>query len=159
MQNRQNKLLIGIVVVGVIFGGFYYSGQLQVKQAVNQLELKFSDFKVDRISLFPPEIDLTLTYTVVNPSELPLEISLDGAIYYGETRITPVIVEARTIPALGTGAVDAQISLNGTLLQAIGDPENEKNYSLRGTLTATGQYMGVLPVTVTLDLSELESKG
>ena len=132
-------------------------GQQQVKQAVGQLEIEFSDFSVDRISLLPPEIDLTLTYSVINPSDLPLEISMDGAIYYGETRISPVIVAEKAIPAMGAGTVDAQISLNGTLLQAIGDPQNEGNYSLRGTLTATGQYLGVLPVSVTIDLSDLES--
>ena len=132
-------------------------GQQQVKQAVGQLEIEFSDFSVDRISLLPPEIDLTLTYSVINPSDLPLEISMDGAIYYGETKISPVIVAEKAIPAMGAGTVDAQISLNGTLLQAIGDPQNEGNYSLRGTLTATGQYLGVLPVSVTMDLSDLES--
>ena len=134
-------------------------GQQQVKQAVGQLEIEFSDFSVDRISLLPPEIDLTLTYSVINPSDLPLEISMDGAIYYGETRISPVIVAEKAIPAMGAGTVDVQISLNGTLLQAIGDPQNEGNYSLRGTLTATGQYLGVLPVSVTMDLSDLESQG
>ena len=132
-------------------------GQQQVKQAVGQLEIEFSDFSVDRKSLLPPEIDLTLTYSVINPSDLPLEISMDGAIYYGETKISPVIVAEKAIPAMGAGTVDAQISLNGTLLQAIGDPQNEGNYSLRGTLTATGQYLGVLPVSVTMDLSDLES--
>jgi hypothetical protein len=155
----QNKFLIGIVIVGVIFGGVYYMGQQQVKEAVGQLEIEFSDFSVDRISLLPPEIDLTLTYSVINPSDLPLEISMDGAIYYGETKISPVLVAEKVIPAMGTGTVDAQISLNGTLLQAIGDPQNEGNYSLRGTLTATGQYIGVLPVAVTMDLSDLESQG
>ena len=134
-------------------------GQQQVKQAVGQLEIEFSDFSVDRISLLPPEIDLTLTYSVINPSDLPLEISMDGAIYYGETRISPVIVAEKAIPAMGAVTVDAQISLNGTLLQTIGDPQNEGNYSLRGTLTATGQYLGVLPVSVTMDLSDLESQG
>ena len=155
----QNKFLIGIVIVGVIFGGVYYMGQQQVKEAVGQLEIEFSDFSVDRISLLPPEIDLTLTYSVINPSDLPLEISMDGAIYYGETKISPVLVAEKVIPAMGTGTVDAQISLNGTLLQAIGDPQNEGNYSLRGTLTATSQYIGVLPVAVTMDLSDLESQG
>jgi len=155
----RNKFLIGIVIVGVIFGGVYYMGQQQVKEAVGQLEIEFSDFSVDRISLLPPEIDLTLTYSVINPSDLPLEISMDGAIYYGETKISPVLVAEKAIPAMGTGTVDAQISLNGTLLQAIGDPQNEGNYSLRGTLTATGQYLGVLPVAVTMDLSDLESQG
>jgi hypothetical protein len=155
----QNKLLIGIVIIGVIFGGTYYMGQQQVKQAVGQLEIEYSDFSVDRISLLPPEIDLTLTYSVINPSDLPLEISMDGAIYYGETKISPVIVAEKAIPAMGAGTVDAQISLNGTLLQAIGDPQNEGSYSLRGTLIATGQYLGVLPVSVTMDLSDLESQG
>ncbi len=159
MQSNQNRILIAFIITIIVFGGIYLSGQRKVKDAVNQLELEFSDFSVDRISLLPPELDLSLTYTVTNPSDMPLEITVDGAIYYGETRIAPVTVDERLIPAMSQGNIDAQISLNGTLLQAISDPENEGNYSLRGTLTVTGQYLGVLPVTVAIDLEEIESQG
>lgn len=158
MQNSQNRILVAFIIVAVIFGGVYLSGRQKVTDAVELLEMEFSDFSVDRFQLFPPEIDLTLTYTVSNPSDIPLEISMDGAVYYGETKITNVIVEERMIPAMGQGAIDAEISLNATLLQAIGDPENEGNYSLRGTLTVTGQYLGVMPVSVELDLEEFESE-
>lgn len=158
MQNSQNRILVAFIIVAVIFGGVYLSGRQKVTDAVEQLELEYSDFSVDRFQLIPPEIDLTLTYTVSNPSDIPLEISMDGVIYYGETRITPVIVEERLIPAMGQGTIDAELSLNSTLLQAIGDPENEGNYSLRGALTATGQYLGVMPVSVELDLEELETE-
>lgn len=158
MQNSQNRILVAFIIVAVIFGGVYLSGRQKVTDAVEQLELEYSDFSVDRFQLIPPEIDLTLTYTVSNPSDIPLEISMNGAVYYGETKITNVIVEERLIPAMGQGTIDAELSLNATLLQAIGDPENEGNYSLRGTLTATGQYLGVMPVSVELDLEELESE-
>ena len=151
----SNKLLIGIVVAGVLFGGFYYTGQQQVRQAVSQLEMEYSDFRIDQISLFPPSLDLTLTYGVINPSDIDLKVSLDGAIYYGETRISPLTVNEKSILANGVGVIDAQISLNGTLIQAIGDPENSGDYTLRGTMTVTGRYMGALPVSVVIDVSEL----
>jgi hypothetical protein len=158
MQNSQNRILVAFIIVAVIFGGVYLSGRQKVTDAVEQLELEYSDFSMDRFQLIPPEIDLTLTYTVSNPSDIPLEISMDGAVYYGETKITSVIVEEHLIPAMGQGTIDAEISLNSTLLQAVGDPENEGNYSLKGTLSATGQYLGVMPVSVELDLEELESE-
>ena len=85
-------------------------------------------------------------------------ISMDGAIYYGDTMITSVIVEERMISAMGSGTVDAQITLNGTLMDAIGDPQNHENYNLNGTLTARGQYRGILPVTVTLEMAELKAR-
>ena len=157
MQNSQNKIVIAIVIVGVLFAGIYLVGQQQVKKSVDSIEIEFSDFKLDKLSIIPPEISLTLTYKVNNPSNMPLKVSIDGEIYYGTTRITPITVENRMIPALGSGKIDAQISLNGTLLEAIGDPQNERNYRIEGTLTVTGQYMGVIPVTVKLDLAELES--
>jgi LEA14-like dessication related protein len=157
MQNSQNKIVIAIIVVGVLFIGIYIVGQQQVKKSVDSLEMEFNDFKVDKLSILPPEIDLTLTYKVNNPSNLPLKVSLDGEVYYGTTKITPVTVKERMIPAMGSGYIDAQISLNGTLLQAIGDPQNEGNYKLEGTLTVTVQYLGVIPVNVKLDLAELES--
>ena len=151
----SNKLLIGLVIVGVLFGGFYYAGQQQVKQAVSQLELEYSDFRIDQITLFPPSLDLTLTYGVINPSDIDLDVSLDGDIYYGEIRISPLIVNEKSILANGVGTIEAQISLNGTLIQAIGDPENSGGYKLSGTMTVTGRCMGVLPVSVVLDVSEL----
>ena len=158
MQSNQNRVLVAFIIVAVIFGGVYLSGRQSVTDSIEQLEMEYSDFAVDRFQLFPPEVDLTLTYTVTNPSDIPLEISVDGAIYYGETKITPVTVEKHLIPAMGQGTIDAEISLNATLLQTIGDPENEGNYSLKGTLTATGQYLGVIPVSVDVDLAEIGSE-
>lgn len=158
MQSNQNKILIAVVFVAVVIGGVYLSGRGKVSDAVDQLTLEFSDFSVDRFQLFPPEIDLTLTYTVTNPSDIPLKISIDGGIYYGDTQISPLVVDERSIPAMGHGTIDAEISLNGTLMQVLGDPQNEGNYALKGTFTATGQYLGVLPVSVDLDLETLESE-
>jgi hypothetical protein len=158
MQNNQNRILIPIIVLSLVIGGFYYVGQQQVKESVALLELHFSDFRVSRLSLIPPEIDIIILYTVTNPSELSMEMSMDGAIYYGETQITPITVSRRRIPANGNSEIEAQISLNGTLLQVIGDPENIGNYSLEGSLTVTSQYMGLLPISIELDLAELESE-
>jgi len=158
MQTNQNKVLIAFIVLTVLFGGFYYVGQQEVEDAVEQLSLELSDFSVDRLSLIPSEADLTLIYDVSNPNDIPLMISMDGAIYYGETMITPFTVEERMIPAMGSGTVDAQITLNGTLMETIGNPQNHGNYSLNGTLTARGKYMGILPVTVTLEMAELKAK-
>ena len=155
MQNSQNRILIAFIIVAVIFGGVYLSGREKVTDAVEQLELEYSDFRIDQITLFPPSLDLTLTYGVINPSDVDLDISLDGDIYYGLIRISPLIVNEKSILANGVGTIEAQISLNGTLIQAIGDPENSGGYKLSGTMTVTGRYMGVLPISVVIDVSEL----
>lgn len=157
MKNNQNRILIAFIIVAVLFGGVYYVGQQEVKDAVEQLEMDISDFSIDSLSVIPPEAEITLTYTVFNPSDTRLEIAIDGLVYYGDIVITPVIVEEQMIPANGSETIGAQITLNSTLLESIGNPENQGNYSLNGTLTATGQYMGVLPVTVKLKLSELKT--
>ena len=157
MQNSQNKIFIAIIVVGVVFIGLYIVGQQEIKKSVDSLEMEFDDFKVDKLSILPPEIELTLTYKVNNPSNMPLKVSLDGNIYYGTTKISPLTVKERMIPAMDYGYIDAQISLNATLLQAIGDPQNQGNYKLKGTITVTVQYLGLIPVNVNLDLAELES--
>ena len=157
MQNSQNKIVIAIIVVGIFFLGLYIVGQQEIKKSVDSLEMEFNDFKVDKLSILPPEMDLTLTYKVNNPSNMPLKISLDGDIYYGATKISPLTVKERMIPAMDYGYIDAQISLNGSIIQAIGDPHNQVNYKLKGTTTVTVQYLGVIPVNVKLDLAELES--
>ena len=158
MPQNQKTIIVIIAVITIIFAGIYISGQNQVKDSINMLEMKYSSFKVDSLSLLPPRIDLTLTYTVVNPSDIPLNIQVDGRILYGDTVITPILIEERVIPASGDGEIDMQISLNGTLLQAIGDPEDEEGYRLDGTLYATGRYLGVIPVKLNMDLQELSEE-
>jgi hypothetical protein len=156
MQNSSNKIIITFIVFGGLFLGLYLLGQQQVKESVDSLEMEFSDFKVDKLSIIPPEIDLTLTYKIKNPGDMSLKVSIDGEIYYGSTKITPLKVVERIIPAKGSGEIDVQISLNGTLLEAIGDPQNEKKYRLEGILIVRSQYLGLIPVSVTFDLTELE---
>ena len=158
MQSSQNRIIIGIIILSVIFVGVYYTGQQQVGEAVSMLQLEFSDLDLTRLSLIPPEVDITLIYTVINPSDIPLEITVNGLLYYGNTVISPINVEERMIPAMGSGEIGVEMTLNGTLLQAIGDPENEGNYRLEGTLSATGRFMDFLPVSVKIDLSELQSE-
>lgn len=158
MQSNQNRILVGIVVLLVILGSVYYIGQKQVEDAVQTLGLEFSEFDLTRLSIIPPEIDITLTYTVTNPSDLPLEISVNGLLYHGDTVISPVRVDERLIPARGAGEIEVAITLNRTLLEAIGNPENSGSYRLDGRLTATGLYLGALPVSVELNLSEIEAE-
>ena len=153
MVNQQNKVLIGFIIILVASGGVYYMGQQEIRKSIAEIEIKFSDFSLDRLSLFPPEIDITLTYTVSNPSEIPLTVSMDGMIYYGETSVSPVTMIEQTIPPEGYGEIEAQIAFNGTLLQAIGDPQNPGEYQLRGSLTVVGKYLNLIPVKVTDDLS------
>jgi len=158
MQETNNKIIIGLMGIIIIFGGLYVTGQNQVKESINLLEMEYSSFKVDSLSLFPPRIDLTITYTVVNPSDIPLRIKVDGEILYGDVVITPIRIEERVIPALGDTELDMQISLNGTLLQLIREPENEEGYRLEGVLSATGRYLGLIPVKVNINLQEISKE-
>ncbi len=154
MDSQQNKVVIGLIIILVALGGVYYLGQQEIRKSIAEIEIEFSDFRVDRLSLFPPEIDITLTYMVYNPSEIPLTVSMDGMIYYGETPVAPLTMMEQTIPPEGYGEIEAQISFNGTLLQAIGDPQNQGEYQLRGSLTVVGKYLNLIPVEVTEDLSK-----
>ena len=155
MQETNKKIIIGFLGIIIIFGGLYLTGQNQVKESINLLEMEYSSFRVDSLSLIPPRIDLTITYTVANPSDIPLRIKVDGEILYGDTVITPIRIEERVIPASGDTELDMQISLNGTLLQLVRDPQNEEGYRLEGVLSATGRYLGLIPVKVNLNLQDI----
>ena len=157
-MQETNKIIIGFVGIIIIFGGLYVTGQNQVKESINLLEMEYSSFKVDSLSLIPPRIDLTITYTVVNPSDIPLRIKVDGEILYGDIVITPIRIEERVIPALGDTELDMQISLNGTLLQLIREPENEEGYRLEGVLSATCRYLGLIPVKVNINLQDISKE-
>jgi hypothetical protein len=158
MRETNNKIIIGLVAIIIIFTGIYITGQNKVKESLNLLEIEYSSFKIDSLSLIPPRVDLTLTYTVVNPSDIPLSIKVDGEILYGDIAVSPIHIDERVIPALGDGELDMQISLNGTLLQVIGELENEEGYRLMGVLSATGRYLGLIPVKVNLDLQDISKK-
>ena len=136
-------------------GGVYITGQEQVRKSVDQLEMVFSSFKVEGLSLIPPRIDLTLTYTVNNPSEIPLKVSVEGRLLYGDTLVSPIIILDQEISARGMREVEMHVSLNGSLLEAIGDPENERGYRLEGKLIVEGLYLGLIPVKVDMDLAEI----
>ena len=153
-MDSQQKVMIGFIVILVALGGVYYIGQQGIRKSIAEIEIEFSDFSVDRVSLFPPEMDITLKYMVYNPSEIPLTVSMDGVIYYGETSVAPVTMMEQTIPPEDYGEIEAQIYFNGTLLQAIGDPQNREEYQLRGSLTVVGKYLNLIPVTVTDDISK-----
>ena len=155
MRENNNKIIIGLVAIIIIFIGIYLTGQNQLNESVNLLEMKYSFFNIDSISLIPARIDLTITYTVYNPTDIPLSVKVDGEILYEDTVVTPIHVDERVIPALDYSELGIQISLNGTLLQAIGDPENEEGYRLEGVLSASGRYLGLIPVKVSIDLQDI----
>jgi hypothetical protein len=56
-------------VLLVALGGVYYIGQQEIRKSIADIEIEFSDFSVDRVSLFSPEMDITLTYMLHNSSE------------------------------------------------------------------------------------------
>jgi hypothetical protein len=157
MQETNRRIITVVAIMVLVFAVVYINGQGQVKESINKLEMEYSSFNVDSLSLLPPKIELTLTYTVMNPSEIPLIVKVDGEILYGETVITPITIEERSIPAYGNAEMDMHISLNGTLLQAIGNPDQGDGYQLEGTMFVTGRYLGFIPVTVNMDLKEFDN--
>ena len=96
-MKRSNKILIAFIALAIILGGVYYAGQQQVKESIDLLEMEYTSFNVEGMSLLPLRIDLTITYTVLNPSDIPLKVSVDGVLLYGEVTVTPIRVEERLI--------------------------------------------------------------
>ena len=153
MGSAQRNLFIALVVVAVISGGTYLYVRGQLSDAVDGLTVEFSDLTVKGFSLFPPEVNLTLTYAVRNTSGMDFDVSIDGRLYYGETLLTPLIVEEQHVDAMGSSPVDVDVTLSGSLLQALGGYSDEAKYRVEGTLKATHRFMGLVPISVTKSLS------
>ena len=153
MGSAQRNLFIALAVVAVISGGSYLYIRGQLSDAVDNLTVELSDLTVEDLSLFPPEVNLTLTYEVRNTSGMDFDVSIDGRLYYGETLLTPLIVDEQHVEAMGSSPVEVDVTLSGSLLQALGGYSDEAEYRVEGTLTATHRFMGLVPVSVTKSLS------
>jgi hypothetical protein len=84
---------------------------------------------------------------------MDFSVSVDGSLLFGDTLVSPVQVSPQPVDAQGSSFVEVDVSLTGSILQAIGDYEDGDEYRLTGTLTATHRFMGLIPVTVSRDLS------
>ncbi|HEX9914027.1 MAG TPA: LEA type 2 family protein [Candidatus Bathyarchaeia archaeon] len=153
MGSAQRNLFIALAVVAVISGGSYLYIRGQLSDAVDNLTVELSDLTVEDLSLFPPEVNLTLTYEVRNTSGMDFDVSIDGRLYYGETLLTPLIVDEQHVEAMGSSPVEVDVTLSGSMLQALGGYSDEAEYRVEGTLTATHRFMGLVPVSVTKSLS------
>jgi|GEM_PF-3499206 len=153
MGSAQRNLFIALVVVAVISGGTYLYVRGQLSDAVDNLTVELSDLTVEGLSLFPPEVNLTLTYEVRNTSGMDFDVSIDGRLYYGETLLTPLVVDKQHVEAMGSSPVEVDVTLSDSLLQALGGYSDEAKYRVEGTLTATHRFMGLVPVSVTRSLS------
>jgi len=153
MGSVQRNLFIALVVVAVISGGTYLYVRGQLSDAVDNLTVELSDLTVEGLSLFPPEVNLTLTYEVRNTSGMDFDVSIDGRLYYGETLLTPLVVDKQHVEAMGSSPVEVDVPLSDSLLQALGGYSDEAEYRVEGTLTATHRFMGLVPVSVTRSLS------
>jgi len=153
MGSAQRNLFIALVVVAVISGGTYLYVRGQLSDAVDNLTVELSDLTVEGLGLFPPEVNLTLTYEVRNTSGMDFNVSIDGRLYYGETLLTPLVVDKQHVEAMGSSPVEVDVTLSDSLLQALGGYSDEAEYRVEGTLTATHRFMGLVPVSVTRSLS------
>jgi len=153
MGSVQRNLFIALVVVAVISGGTYLYVRGQLSDAVDNLTVELSDLTVEGLGLFPPEVNLTLTYEVRNTSGMDFDVSIDGRLYYGKTLLTPLVVDKQHVEAMGSSPVEVDVTLSDSLLQALGGYSDEAEYRVEGTLTATHRFMGLVPVSVTRSLS------
>ena len=153
MSIYRNRVLLALVAAAVVGGGSYIYVQGQLSDAVDGLNVEYSGLRVTGFSLIPFEVNLTLTYTVTNPSGMDLLLSMDGSLLFGETAVSPVQVSQQPVEARGSSDVEVEVSLTGAILGAMGDYEEGDQYRLEGTLTATHRFAGLVPVTVTRPLS------
>ena len=154
MESNKAGGLIALAVIAVVAGGSYLYVQGQLSEAVDGLTVEYHGLEVTGFRVLPFEVNLTITYEVRNPSDLDFAMSVEGGIFFGDTLLSPVHGSQQLVGAGGSSLVEVDVSLTGGILQAIGDYEDGDQYRLEGTLTATYRLVGLVPVTVTRDLSE-----
>jgi len=151
------NLTVTALVLVILFGGIHIISNYQVRKSIDKLELEYIDFSVDTSNTVPSNLCLNLTYRLNNQSDIPLSVSIDSEISVNETIVSSLIIAEYFIPTNSSRMFNVSFIIKRGMVQSVGEPYNISNYKLDGTISVKGYYLDLIPVTLYLDLFDLET--
>jgi len=138
-----------VIFILLLMGGGYVYTYFQVKEVASSIfeNAEVVDFQLENISLIPPSADLTLYFSVDNPSPYGFTYSAEIEMYVGDNYITTFQIDDEYIKANAESIIPMECRIGGgaiSLLQTIvGDPiiryeaHNVVNYKIFGIIPLT----------------------
>ena len=143
-MGRKTEILSLILVLSLVGYGYTY---IQVSSAIQDLDIEISDFRLEGISIFPPSADIVFIFVVNNPSGYDLDLSVEAAMFYGDTLITPIDV-SDTIRAYGRSTFEVPVHITSGVL-GIFMETSDPQFTMEGRVTITYRIFGIVPVVFT----------
>ena len=139
-----------VLIIILLIGGGYAYTYFQVKEASENIfeNAEIVDFQLENISLIPPSADLTLYFSVDNPSPYGFTYSAEIEMYIGCNYITTVQADDEFVKANAHSIITMECRIGGldvSLLQAyVGDPI--LIYEVH--MVVNYKIFGIIPITI-----------
>ena len=139
-----------VLIIILLIGGGYAYTYFQVKEASENIfeNAEKVDFQLENISLIPPSADLTLYFSVDNPSPYGFTYSAEIEMYIGFNYITTVQADDEFVKANAHSIITMECRIGGldvSLLQAyVGDPI--LIYEVH--MVVNYKIFGIIPITI-----------
>ncbi len=141
---------VGLVVVLVLIGGGYAYTYFQVKEASSKIfeNAEVVNFQIENISLIPPSADLTLYFSVDNPTSYGFTYSVEIELYIDENYISTLQVDNEYIRANSESIIPMECRIGGDVLQLLQSFVGDPIYRYEGHAEIIYKIFGIIPITI-----------
>jgi len=148
--------VIVILFVIVLIGGGYAYTYLQVKEASSRIleNAEIVNYEIENISLIPPSADLTLYFSVDNPTSYGFTYSAEIELYVDDTYISTFQVDNQYIRANSESIIPTECRIGGGALQLLQSIIGDPVYRLEGSVEILYKIFGIIPITIKESISE-----
>lgn len=139
-----------LIIILLIVGGYAYT-YFQVKEASENIfeNAEIVDFQLENISLIPPSADLTLYFSVDNPSPYGFTYSAEIEMYIGCNYITTVQADDEYVKANAHSIITMECRIGGgdvSVLQRTHVDDPIVVYEVH--MVVNYKIFGIIPITI-----------
>ena len=140
-----------VLIIILLIGGGYAYTYFQVKEASENIfeNAEIVDFQLENISLIPPSADLTLYFSVDNPSPYGFTYSAEIEMYIGCNYITTVQADDEYVKANAHSIITMECRIGGgdvSVLQRTHVDDPIVVYEVH--MVVNYKIFGIIPITM-----------
>jgi hypothetical protein len=145
----RSSAVVFIIVLVLIGGGYAYT-YFQVKEASSKIfeDAEVVNFQIENISLIPPSADLTLYFSVDNPTSYGFTYSVEIELYIGNNYISTFQVDNEYIRANSESIIPMECRIGGGALQLLQSIVGDPVYRYEGHAEIIYKIFGIIPITI-----------
>ena len=145
----KGSVIVVLFVIVLIGGGYAYT-YIQVKEASEKIfeDAEIVNYQIENISLIPPSADLTLYFSVDNPTSYGFTYSAEIELYIGDTYISTFQVDNEYIRANSESIIPVECRIGGGALQLLQNLVGDPVYRFEGSSEILYKILGIIPITI-----------